>query len=150
MSMRGPHSQVMSTSGYVTSIPRCTAALAFVVLGIAWIAVYYMVARGTAGQSGNPFPFMTDLKRWNYLIGFGLIFVGMIVAAEKTTPLGRGQGVVVGMLFAFLFGLLWVVVYYFLGDHVFDVPVMNDLNQLNLLVGVGFMAVGFSYATKWE
>jgi hypothetical protein len=27
---------------------------------------------------------------------------------------------------------------------------MSDLGQLNLLVGVGFMAVGFTYATKWE
>lgn len=157
MSKRGPHNQVMS-SGYVTSVRRCAIALAFVVIGIAWIVVYYTVARDAANFSpalgghkpSNPFPFMADWKKWNYLIGFGLIFIGMTVAAEKTTPLGRGQGVVVGMLFAFLFGLFWVVTYYFLGNNVFNVPVMNDLNQLNLLVGVGFMAVGFSYATKWE
>ena len=30
------------------------------------------------------------------------------------------------------------------------VPVMKDLDQYNLLVGIGFMAVGFTFATKWE
>jgi hypothetical protein len=28
--------------------------------------------------------------------------------------------------------------------------VMKDLGNYNLLVGVGFMAVGFTFATKWE
>ena len=31
-----------------------------------------------------------------------------------------------------------------------SIPVMKDLSQYNLLVGVAFMAVGFSFATKWE
>jgi len=30
------------------------------------------------------------------------------------------------------------------------VPVMNDLRQSNLFVGIGFMAVGFTFATRWE
>ncbi len=158
MSKRGPRSPVISNSGYVTSIPRCAIALGLIVLGIAWIVVYYAVARHAAldiltssgKKPSDPLPFMADLKRWNYLIGFLLIFAGMILAAHKSTPLGRGQGVVVGMLFSFLFGLAWVVTYYFLGDSLYKVWVMNDLNQLNLMVGVGFMAVGFSYATKWE
>jgi len=147
---------MISTRGYATSIPRCAIAAGLVVLGIAWIAVYYTVARdaaiynGVGAKPSDPIPFLADLKRWNYLIGFLLIFAGMIFAAHKETPLGRGQGVVVGMLFSFLFGLLWVVAYYFLGDNLYKVWVMNDLNQLNLAVGVGFMAVGFSYATKWE
>ena len=81
---------------------------------------------------------------------FGMILIGMSVSAHPKTLLGRGQGVVVGMLFSFLFGLAYVVVYYFLGDNLYKVPVMNDLNQYNLLVGVGFMALGFSFATKWE
>jgi hypothetical protein len=28
--------------------------------------------------------------------------------------------------------------------------VMSDLGQYNLVVGIGFMAVGFVYATHWE
>jgi hypothetical protein len=92
---------------------------------------------------------MGDLQRWNYLIGFGLIFLGLTVAGHPSTPLGRGRGVVVGMLGSFLIGLLWIVVYYITGSSI-EVPVMKDLDQYNLVVGIGFMAVGFVYATKWE
>ena len=29
-------------------------------------------------------------------------------------------------------------------------PLINDLGQYNLVVGIGFMAVGFTFATHWE
>ena len=92
---------------------------------------------------------MGDLGRWNYLIGFGLIFLGLALAAHPDTPLGRGRGVVVGMLGCFLIGLVWIVVYYVTGQDS-DVPLLRDLGQYNLVVGIGFMAVGFVYATHWE
>jgi hypothetical protein len=145
---------VVST-GYDTSIPRVVIAATLVVLGIVWIAVYYTVARDAAlavpGQKlpSNPLPFMADLEKWNYLIGFALIFLGLSVSAHKDTPLGRGRGVVIGMLGCFLIGLVWIVLFYFIGSDS-SVPVLNDLGQYNLLVGIGFMAVGFTFATKWE
>jgi drug/metabolite transporter (DMT)-like permease len=143
------------TSGYETSIRRVIIAAALVVLGIAWIAVYYTVARDAAlavpgtKKPSNPIPFMADLEKWNYLIGFLLIFAGLAVSAHKQTPMGRGRGVVSGMLGCFLLGLIWIVLFYFIGSDS-SVPVMNDLGQYNLLVGIGFMAVGFTFATKWE
>jgi len=142
-------------SGYETSIKRTVIAAALVLLGIAWMAVYYTVARDAAlaiegaKKPSNPLPFMADLEKWNYLIGVGLIFLGLAVSAHKTTPLGRGRGVVIGMLGCFGIGLLWIVSFYFIGSDS-SVPVMNDLGQYNLLVGIGFMAVGFTFATKWE
>jgi hypothetical protein len=149
----------ITVSGYETSLVRCAIAVLLVLLGIAWIAVYTNVAMDAANyvkvpgvkKPDTPFPWMSDLHKWNYLIGFGLAFIGLIVAAHKTTPLGRGRGVVVGMLGCFLLGLVWIVLYYFVGqDDSLHIPVMDQLNQANLLVGVGFMAVGFTYATKWE
>jgi hypothetical protein len=83
------------------------------------------------------------------VIGFLLVFVGLSVAAHPSTPLGRGRGVVIGMLGCFLIGLLWIVVYYVTGQSV-TVPLITDLSQYNLVVGIGFMAVGFVYATHWE
>ena len=41
-----------------------------------------------------------------------LILLGLVVAAHPSTPLGRGRGVVVGMLGCFLIGLLWICTYY--------------------------------------
>ena len=135
--------------------PRFGVALLLVVVGIAWIAYYYIVVRVDptavpAPEPGNP-AFMADLEKWNYAIGFGLIMVGLIVAAHPSTPLGRGRGVVITMLSCFIIGLLWICTYYvFTGQHLDKIPVFNDLGQYNLLVGIGFMAVGFSYATRWE
>ena len=108
------------------------------------MAVYINVA-----QDGTSLAWMGDLARWNFLIGFGLIFLGLAVAGHPSTPLGRGRGVVVGMLGSFLLGLLWIVLYYMTGQDL-SIPLMKELGQYNLMVGIGFMAVGFVYATRWE
>lgn len=134
---------------------RFLIALALLVGGIAWIAYYY------AGVRPDPtvFPpedpsgpkFVGDLGLWNYMIGFGAILVGLMVAAHPSTPLGRGRSVVVGMLGCFLIGLLWICTFYvFSGDKLNDIWVLNDLGNYNLLVGIGFMASGFAFATRWE
>ena len=68
----------------------------------------------------------------------------------RRTPLGRGRGVVVGMLGCFLIGLLWICTYYVVSDDPSAIPVMNDLGQYNLMLGIAFMAVGFTFATRWE
>jgi hypothetical protein len=132
------------TTGAGVSIVRTAVAAILGLLGIAWMAVYLNVANG-----GGSLVWMGDLGRWNFAIGFGLIFLGLAVAAHPSTPLGRGRGVVVGMLGCFLIGLIWIVVYYIAGQSE-QIPVMHDLQQYNLVVGIGFMAVGFIYATRWE
>lgn len=137
--------------------PRFIFALALMALGIAWMAYYYIGVRpGDFDPEAGGFPdagkpkFMADLATWNYLIGFGLLFVGLIAAAHPSTPLGRGRGVVTGMLGCFLVGLAWICTFYVFSQDLSAVPVFNDLNQKNLFVGIGFMGVGFTYATRWE
>ena len=127
----------------VKVIPTALAAL-LVLAGIAYV-VYYL----TAVYDDQSPKSIADLGDWNWLIGFGLIMVGLAVAARPSTPLGRGRGVVVGMLGCFLIGLIWIVVYYVTSQDV-TVPLISELGNYNLLVGVGFMAVGFIYATHWE
>jgi len=146
VSQRTPHNATRPVGGALAPGTgpifgvRSLISLVLIVVGIAWVAVY---------ASSSP-SWMADLGRWNYTIGFVLILLGLGAAAHPGTPLGRGRGVVVGMLFCFLFGLAWILVYYFVGDHLADVPVMRDLGNYNLVVGIGFMAVGFTYATHWE
>ncbi len=156
MSKPSARKPTVISSGYETSVVRTAIAALLVVLGIAWIAVYVVFAQdaanytaGLGAKPDNPLPWMADLEKWNYAIGFGMIFVGLAVSAHKSTPLGRGRGVVVGMLGCFLIGLVWIVTFYFVSGND-SVPVMGDLGQYNLLVGIGFMAVGFTFATKWE
>jgi Cell division protein CrgA len=135
-----------STAGNI-SVARTAIAALVVLAGIAWLVVYVVVAG--PDTDGTKLTWMGDLGRWNYLIGFGLIFVGLALAAHPSTPLGRGRGVVVGMLGSFLIGLLWIVTYYVTGQDL-TLPLFTDLGQYNLMVGIGFMAVGFVYATHWE
>jgi len=59
--------------------PRFIVALVLMGLGIAWIAYYYIVFDPTAfppSDGGKP-KFMGDLGDWNYLIGFGLVLIGL-------------------------------------------------------------------------
>ena len=126
------------------SVPRTVASALLVAIGIAWMVVYINVA-----QDGEKLTWMGELERWNFMIGFGQLFLGLTVAAHPSTPLGRGRGVVVGMLGCFLIGLIWIVVYYITGQDL-SIPLMKNLGQYNLRVGIGFMAVGFVYATRWE
>ena len=132
---------------------RFISSLIMIAVGIAWIAVYYTqvwVAPGEEAGSLGSLTFMGDLDRWNFAVGFGLVFLGLIVAAHPTTPLGRGRGVVVGMLGCFLIGLAWIVTFYVFANQIDAVPLFDALGQFNLMVGIGFMAVGFAYATRWE
>jgi hypothetical protein len=133
---------------------RFAVGMLLMLVGIAWIVVYYTVVRVDptvvpAPKPGGP-SFMGDLGKWNYVIGFGLFFVGLLTSATPQTPLGRGRGVVVGMLGCFILGLLWICTYYVFADKLDNIWVFNDLSQWNLAVGIGFMAVGFSFATRWE
>ena len=133
--------------------PRFLIALLLVVAGIAWIVFYYAQARGNPlafpAVDGSP-KAIADLGRWNYVIGFGALMVGLMLSAHPSTPLGRGRGVVVGMLACFFLGLVWICTFYIFSDDLSSLWVFNDLGQWNLVVGIAFMAVGFSFATKWE
>jgi drug/metabolite transporter (DMT)-like permease len=138
---------------------RFLVALLLVALGIAWIVYYYVVVRVDPTiipepKPGGPkvFETLNDWKgvNWNYVGGFVLAFLGLALSAHPSTPLGRGRGVVVGMLGCFLIGLLWICTFYVVSDDPSAIPVLNDLGQYNLLVGIGLMAVGFTFATRWE
>jgi hypothetical protein len=132
------------TNDVSVSPVRTVLAALLAVAGIGWIAFYTaaVVGDGTPAAIG-------DLGEWNYVIGFGLLFLGLALAAHPSTPLGRGRGVVIGMLGCFLIGLLWIVVYYVTNQDL-SIPLIRELGNYNLLVGIGFMAVGFIYATRWE
>jgi Cell division protein CrgA len=72
-----------------------------------------------------------------------------------TPPSGSRRPVKVGasrrwiaplMVACWVFGLAWIVVFYLLPD----LPYLRDLGNWNLLIGMGFIALGFVFSTKWE
>ncbi|MEV0796461.1 MULTISPECIES: cell division protein CrgA [unclassified Kribbella] len=50
------------------------------------------------------------------------------------------------MLACWLLGLAWLVVFYVAGQ---SIPLMDDLGNWNLLIGMGLIAVGFVVSTQW-
>lgn len=66
--------------------------------------------------------------------------------AKKVTRVGSSRWVAPAMVFCWIFGLLWIVVYYLLPD----LKYMEDLGNWNLVVGMVFIAVGFVLSTRWE
>ena len=147
---------VLGGTGEPIFTARFIAALTLVVVGLAWVAYYYVGVHPSHNQNLLNPPYrgiqpLKSLKDWNYLIGFGLFFLGLIVSADKRTPLGRDRGVVVSMLSCFIAALLWICVFYiFNGTQLNKIWVFNDLGQKNLFVGFGFLISGFFFATRWE
>jgi hypothetical protein len=142
---------------------RFLIALLLIAVGIAYVIFWTLYVRDLRGfesvldpgkRGDKPetiIPGMSKLEDWNWVVGFGLLFLGLAIAAHPKTPLGRGKGVIVGMLGCFLIGLLWICTFYVFADKPEgEIWLIGDLGQLNLIVGIGFMAVGFTYATRWE
>lgn len=141
---------------------RFLISLLLIAAGIAYVVIWTLYVQDLRDfqqaspppSGGEPDPLIggiEKLKDWNWAIGFGMLFVGLALAAHPKTPLGRGRGVIVGMLGCFLIGLIWICTFYVFADRPEgEIWLIGDLGQLNLAVGIAFMAVGFTYATRWE
>lgn len=66
-------------------------------------------------------------------------------AADKATK--HRPWVAPVMLACFILGLVWIVTFYIAGDRI---PGMNALDNWNIVVGMGLIAVGFVVSTQWH
>ena len=92
---------------------------------------------------------MGDLGRWNFLIGFGVLFLGSGLFAHpshaaRPWPRRRRRD---ARLLPDRPGVDRRLLH---GRPGRDPARFRDLDAYNLLVGIGFMAVGFVFATRWE
>lgn len=74
------------------------------------------------------------------------------IAERKAVKIGPKPWIAPLMLGLFLFGLLWIVVFYIAGP---DVPIMNTIGGaynalVNVLIGFAFITAGFIVSTKWR
>ena len=51
------------------------------------------------------------------------------------------------MCACWVLGLLWIVTYYVAGDRI---GFLESLGNWNLLIGMGFIILGFVFAVRWE
>jgi Cell division protein CrgA len=66
--------------------------------------------------------------------------------AKLPTRLGSRGWVAPLMLSMFIIGLLWIVVFYVTGG---SYPI-ESIHNWNIVVGFGFIGVGFVIATQWK
>lgn len=67
--------------------------------------------------------------------------------SRKPVRIGSKRWIAPTMVALWVIGLAWIVVYYLAGT---DIGFMNALGGWNLLIGMGLIAGGFVFATKWE
>lgn len=69
-------------------------------------------------------------------------------AAAKRGPSPRWLAPL--MLALFGIGILWLVVFYITQGDMGGLPVAEDLDNWNLIVGFGFIIAGFALSTQWR
>jgi hypothetical protein len=65
---------------------------------------------------------------------------------RKPVRVGGRRWIAPVMCTLWIVGLAWIVVFYLAPD----LPIMKDIGNWNLVIGMGFIAAGFVFATKWE
>ena len=69
-----------------------------------------------------------------------------IVVSAPQTPLESPAWLVPTMVGGFLVGLFWIVIFYVTQTR-YPIP---GIGAWNMIVGFGFIGVGFSLATRWR
>ena len=73
-------------------------------------------------------------------------FVPEAVAHAAPTPTESPKWLAPAMVAAFIAGLIWIVIFY-VSATAYPIP---GIGAWNMLVGFGFIGVGFSLATRWR
>jgi hypothetical protein len=67
--------------------------------------------------------------------------------SRKPVRIGSARWVAPAMVTCWVVGLLWIVLFYLVGQ---DLKYFRDIGNWNLVVGMGLIALGFVFSTKWE
>lgn len=66
--------------------------------------------------------------------------------SEERPPTASPRLLVPAMITFFVVGLLWIVLYYVAPD----MPVIGQFGGWNMVIGFGFILIGFGLSTKWR
>ena len=74
------------------------------------------------------------------------VYIPDEVAQKAPLPTESPKWLAPLMLAGFLAGLVWIVIYY-VSNTTYPIP---HLGAWNMVIGFGFIAAGFTLATKWR
>lgn len=145
----------MSTAPWPNGLRRAIPVL--IALGALWLLGYLFYRAESLGVPfvGRIDP-LADLGTWNIVIGLALIGAGVLIGSRTLPEPGTtgNRWAAPAMIASAVFGLVWIVIFYTLGNSTADVPVLSDVvyefGNWNLVVGMGFIIAAFGFAMKWE
>jgi len=70
------------------------------------------------------------------------------VAGQAPVYIGPKPWIAPLMVALLIIGLMWIVVFYLAGDQIGFMRSIGNLG--NVLIGFGFIGVGFALSTKWR
>jgi hypothetical protein len=76
----------------------------------------------------------------------GKAYIPEAVANAAPVPEESPKWLAPAMVSAFIFGLIWIVIFY-VSATAYPIP---NIGAWNMVVGFGFIGVGFSLATRWR
>src|SRR5699024_9968763 len=131
------------------------AALVLGVVGLAWAVMWFFYSIDTDLPGPETPSWIVDLGNWNWVIVGVLLVAGWWVASGTRPAPGPQEATgwrcaVHLMLGSAILGLVWIVTFYTLSNTDVDVPVISDLGNWNLAIGMGLIVAAFGFATKWE
>ncbi len=131
------------------------AAIVLGVLGLGWFVTWLFYKLDTNLPGPETPTFVSDLGNWNWAIA-GVLVLAASFVASSTAPEPE-PGATLGwryapqlMIASALVGLLWIVTFYTISNTDVELPVITDLGNWNLVIGMGFIVAAFGFATKWE
>lgn len=126
------------------------------VVGIVFVVFYFI-----AEKADKHIAFISTLGTWNLLVAAIALIVAVLAfrkaratafhpqSAPHTRALGN-RWAAPAMIGSALIGLVWIVVFYVTNGTTADVPIITDLGNWNLVIGMGFIVGAFGFAMKWE
>lgn len=96
----------------------------------------------------------STLGPWLFVIGLALVVIGvnviLVIRDRHTTNLIGNRWAAPMLVTTGVLGLLWLVLFYAFSGSSASLPVIDELGNWNMAIGMGFIIAAFGYATKWE
>lgn len=91
---------------------------------------------------------------WLFVIGLVLVVIGILLVLlerdRNAVNLVGNRWAAPMILLTGILGLIWLLLFYAFSGSSSSLPVISELGNWNMAVGMGFIIAAFGFATKWE
>ena len=140
--MQAPEGKLVATIK-----PRLLIGPAVIVLG--FVAMIGQLWGGLDEVAG-----FSQIGPWLFVIGLVLVVIGILLVLlerdRNTTNLVGNRWAAPMILLTGILGLVWLLLFYAFSGSSSSLPVISELGNWNMAVGMGFIIAAFGFATKWE